>query len=202
MTLPLRFRTEAFDTLKAFPVTLMYGPLALAIRSERPLVPSIASLRPSDGEVLTWHVAGHPDALVRAFHLIPEGEPYRLLLDPTAKQQVHHTQLRYTGQWQNPGPWHFTNEIGASVSHTFTGTGIKWLGYRFDDGGYAYVSIDGKPAREARIDQYGPGRQLPFAYQITGLPRAQHTITIRLTPGTPPGSKDHFLNIAGFEIID
>ena len=202
MTLPLRFRTETFDTLKPFPVTLMYGPLAMAIRSERPLVPSTSSLRPSDGEALTWHVAGQPDALVRAFHLIPEGEPYRLLLDPMAKQQVHHTQVRYTGQWQNPGPWHFTNEVGASFSHTFTGTGIKWLGYRFDDGGYADITLDGKPAPTPRTDQFGPGRQLPFAYQITGLPRGPHTITIRLAPGTPPGSKDHFINIAGFEIID
>ncbi|MFY8051199.1 MAG: hypothetical protein ACOVP2_01165, partial [Armatimonadaceae bacterium] len=157
---------------------------------------------PSYGEALTWHVAGHPDALIRAFHLIPEGEPYRLLLDPTARQQVHHSQLTYTGLWQNPGPWHFSNEVGASVTYTFTGTGIKWLGYRFDDGGFADILIDGKPAVKPRIDQFGPGRQLPFEYQITGLARTRHTISIRLASGTPPGSKDHFLNIAGFEIIE
>ena len=201
LTLPLRFMLEAFDSAKPFPVTLMYGPIALTLRSEKPFVPKLTALRPSDGEALTWHVAGHPDALVRAFHLIPEGEPYRLLLDPDARQQVHHSQLTYTGQWQNPGPWHFSNEVGASISYTFTGTGIKWLGYRFDDGGFADILINDKPAEMPRIDQFGPGRQLPFEYQITGLARTRHTITIRLAPGTPAGSKDHFLNIAGFEII-
>ncbi|MFY8051198.1 MAG: hypothetical protein ACOVP2_01160, partial [Armatimonadaceae bacterium] len=40
LTLPLRLTLEAFDSAKPFPVTLMYGPIALTLRSDKPFVPN------------------------------------------------------------------------------------------------------------------------------------------------------------------
>ena len=93
----------------------------------------------------------------------------------------------------------YTNDVGATITATFEGTGIKWLGYRYDDGGKVQVELDGH--RREVVDQYGDGRDLPFDWSITGLKPSKHTIRLTLLQDKNPNSKDRYMNVAGFRII-
>ena len=81
----------------------------------------------------------------------------------------------------------------------FEGAGIRWLGYRFDDAGWAEVQIDSNVV--ATVDQYGPGRDLPFDWSWRNLAPGPHTLRLRLLPEKTDASKDHYLNVAGFELL-
>jgi hypothetical protein len=89
--------------------------------------------------------------------------------------------------------------VGATAEATFEGTGIRWLGYKFDDAGQAEVTIDDKPV--AVVDQYGPGRDLAFDWSHIGLSPGKHTIRLKLLDSKNPKSKDRFINVAGFDIL-
>ncbi|MGC4046080.1 MAG: glycoside hydrolase family 127 protein [Armatimonas sp.] len=199
LRLPMGFRWEHLDPDQPWPAALCYGPLALTVRSEKTVIPEINRMVPSRGEPLTWHTNNAPEALVRPFHLIPEGEPYRLYLDPSAARRIHYRQVRFTGDWADSGAFRFSNQPGATAELTFEGTGIRWLGQRFDDAGIAEISIDGKVIE--RVNQLGPGRGLPFDWRITNLSPGKHTIRLTLLPEKLEGSKDRFLNVAGFELL-
>jgi hypothetical protein len=89
--------------------------------------------------------------------------------------------------------------VGATARVEFEGTGIRWLGYRFDDGGRAEVKIDGKMT--SLVDQYGPGRDLPFDWHITGLAPSKHSLIITLLSDKTGESRGRYLNLAGFEVL-
>ncbi len=90
--------------------------------------------------------------------------------------------------------------MGATAEADFEGDGTQWLGQRFDDAGRAEVRIDDKVVDV--VDQYGPGRGLPFDWKRVGLGRGHHVLRITLTPKKSPESKDRYINLSGFEIVD
>jgi len=206
--LPMSVRAESFDATRPYPMALLYGPVVLAVRAQdarqlRGLDPSrlAESLVPSPGEELTYHLAGDPSVLVRPFYAVKEGERYFLYLDPTAPQWVSHQEVTFEGDWPVNGPGlRASPVIGAALSYTFEGTGIRWVGYRFDDAGIGEVSIDGQVVD--RVDQYDPTRGVPFRWEHTGLAPGRHTIRIVVSPDKDPASKDHYVNISGFEVLD
>ena len=61
------------------------------------------------------------------------------------------------------------------------------------------MTIDNKVV--AVVDQYGPGRDLPFDWSHTGLKQGKHTIRLKLLETKDPKSKDRFINIAGFDLL-
>ena len=77
---------------------------------------------------------------------------------------------------------------------------MRWLGYRFNDAGTAEVSIDGHIV--GIVNQYGPGRDLPFEWSQRGLSLGHHTIRIRILAEKAARSADRFLNVAGLELLD
>ena len=204
--LPMRLRTSSFAG-RRYPAALLFGPVALAVHAASPnfakkidLVHPEQSLLPVSGEALTWRLAGDPAVLARPFYAYKEGEPYYLYFDPAAGNRVSHHSLSYQGSWHDGSAFHFTNSVGATVECKFQGTGVRWLGSRFDDAGKAEVSIDGKFV--ATVDQYGPGRNLPFQWSQRNLKPGAHTIRLRLLEEKPPRSKDRYINVAGFEPIN
>jgi hypothetical protein len=201
--LPMRLRTVSFPG-RRYPAALLFGPVALAVRAptagfaekidlERPE----RSLTPACGESLTWRLAEDPAVLVRPFYAYKEGEPYFLYFDPAAANRIPHGALAYQGHWNSGGEFHWTNAVGATAECKFQGTGIRWLGFRFDDAGKAEVSIDGKVV--AVVDQYGPGRSLPFEWAQKNLPPGSHSIRLRILADKAAASKDRCVNVAGFE---
>ena len=136
---------------------------------------------------------------VRPFSSLGAGERYFVYLDPRIGTRVPHMDLKFQGRWNNAGVFRFSNEVGATAEGEFEGTGVRWLGRRFNDAGSAEVTIDGKAV--GVVDQYGPGRDLPFDWTKRGLAEGRHTIRLRILPDKPSQSTDRFINVAGFEVL-
>jgi hypothetical protein len=120
-------------------------------------------------------------------------------LDPAAAWQIPPRSIAFQGRWNDAGAFRFTNAVGATAESTFEGTGIRWLGFRFDDAGRADVAIDGKVV--AQVSQYGPGRELPFDWSHRHLKPGRHTIKLTLLPTKDAASRDRYINVVGFEIL-
>ena len=117
--------------------------------------------------------------------------PLLLAHEPPAAQG-----LNFTPHWKHFGELSAANENRAAVEWTFEGEGLKWFGKRYDDGGRAAVSIDGK--RVSVVDQYGPGRDLPFEWEHKGLAAGRHTVRIEVLGEKAEASKGTWNNITGF----
>ncbi|HZN40484.1 MAG TPA: beta-L-arabinofuranosidase domain-containing protein [Planctomycetota bacterium] len=206
LRLPVPLWTAPLLRDQATPAAILAGPVVLAVRSTgapphgRIDLARLADvLEPSPGEALTFHVRGAPELLLRPFFAFAEGEPYWVYLDPSLAHRIPHAAVTFTGTWHDAGRFRYGNEKDATAEVTFEGTGVRWLGYAFDDAGIAEATIDGKIV--TRIDQFAPGRDLPFDWQHSGLAPGRHTLKLRLTGDRAAGSKDCFLNIAGFDVV-
>jgi hypothetical protein len=208
VTLPARLALVPLDRSQRFPAALVRGPVVLAVqtpaRNPGPLaaVADLAkALAPVKGEPLTYRPRkdGEQAWLIRPFYAFKEGEPYYVYLDPRLANHYGHRAAKFKGVWADSGEFRFSNRPGDSVTFDFTGTGVRWLGYRFDDAGIAQVVIDGKVV--ARVGQYGPGRLLPFHWEKRGLAAGRHHLTLSIRKEKAGQSRDRFINVAGFEVI-
>ena len=204
--LPMRLRVDHFDPDRPYPAAVVYGPVVLAFATSQaatarkiPLEGLETALVPEKEAPLTFHLASDPSIIARPFYSFAEDERYLLYLDPAAADRISYRDLKFSEGWNDAGIFRFSNRIGATVEYTFEGTGIRWMGYSFDDAGVAEVRIDDEVV--GLVDQYGPGRNLPFDWKFTTLPFGKHTIRITVTADKNPQSKDHYLNMAGFEIL-
>jgi hypothetical protein len=205
--LPMGFHSSALNSQKDSPAAVMYGPVVLAFRApdlgfvtnlDLSRLPS--ELSPCAGEALTWRLTAAPDILARPFYAYEEGQPYCLYLDPHCARRISYQRVKFGGRWEEANSFRYSNQAGASAECAFTGTGIRWLGLRYDDGGRAEVLIDGKVV--AVVDQYGPGRDLRFDWVQRGLTPGAHTLRLQVLPDKTEASKDHYINVAGFELLD
>ncbi len=187
------------------PVAALCGPVVLAFQAPRAaLLRDLSAsnleraLIPELNEPLTFHLA---DQSVKAwpFYALTAGERYFLYLDPTMGNRIPHQDVKFRGHWNDGGAFRFCNEIGAVAECEFEGTGVRWLGWRFDDAGWAEVRIDGVVV--GSVDQYGPGRELPFDWTFRGLSSGRHVISLRVLPEKSEASTNHYLNVGGFEVI-
>jgi beta-galactosidase GanA len=106
--------------------------------------------------------------------------------------------LTYTGTWThaNTGNSNYTSgdydsteswspAAGATMSVTFTGTAVQWIGPKNNNGGIADVAIDG--TQVATVDTYNAtGKEFQqVLFGTSGLASGSHTLTITVT-----GTKD------------
>jgi len=70
--------------------------------------------------------------------------------------------------------------VGATATFTFTGTSVRWIGARNENGGIALVSVDGGPGK--RVDTFARPNEIhtPIV-TLDGLTSGRHTLTIRVT---------------------
>ncbi len=205
VTLPMGLWASPLAPGQPFPTAVLYGPTVLALHSD-----SLRALRTMDlshparslvadpASPLRFHVASNPAVWAQPFYAFGAGDPYFLYLDPSLPTQISPAQLRFQGQWADAGSFRFSREIGAAAECQFQGTGIRWLGYRYDDAGRAAITIDGQ--QTAVVDQFGPGRELPFDWSVGGLAPGRHTLRLQILPEKTAASRDHYLNVAGFEV--
>jgi len=119
---------------------------------------------------------------------------------PSPAQPVPPQGIHYEGNWEvHEGTFRATAEVGAWVEYVFQGTGVRWLGQRFDDAGLAEVRIDGQVVAE--VDQYGPGRKLPFDWKSGVLPAGTHRIRVTSVGRKREQSTGTYTNVAGFEAL-
>jgi DUF1680 family protein len=206
ITLPMRLWVSPLVPGRVYPAAILYGPVVLAARADgAAFVEKLdlqhleQALTPVAGDPLTWRLTADPAVLLRPFFAYEEGQPYYFYLDPAAARRVPFRAVTFRETWQEAGQFRYSNVVGATAEYTFEGTGIRWLGFRFDDGGRAEVRIDGTVV--AVVSQYGLGRDLPFEWSQRDLKPGRHTIKLTLLEAKDPQSRDRFLNVAGFEIL-
>jgi uncharacterized protein len=206
VSLPMRLSAHPITENHSYPFALTYGPVVLAASTPNTkfvrkldLAQVDGQLTAVPGEPLAWQMASESAVVFRPFYAYKQGEPYFLYLDPTTGRRLLHGSLTYQRPWNSNGQFHFTNVVGATVEATFEGTGIRWLGYKYDDAGQVEVTIDDKVV--ATVDQYGPGRDLSFDWSHNCLSPGKHTIRLKVLESKDSKSKDHFINVAGFDLI-
>lgn len=115
-----------------------------------------------------------------------------LLVLEGSHEEVLSTKL--SPQWKRPADGMArANEPGAFLELAFEGSSITWTGKRYDDAGKAQVMIDGQPV--AIVDQYGPGRDIPFSWELKGLSPGPHTFRLTILNEHHPDSKGYWLNV-------
>src|SRR5439155_11487292 len=105
--------------------------------------------------------------------------------------QQNSSAVTFSGSWYaNTGSFNSGSSAALAVNSsaratfTFTGTAVKWIGYRDAWSGIANVYVDG--TLKAQVDTYSASGQAKVVnYTITGLTAGTHTITIEVT-----GTKD------------
>ena len=206
MKLPAKLKASSFDAPRPYPAAVLYGPVVLAfgapgnsVLGKIDLAEPSRSLVPVGDAALTWQLKDDPAVRGRPFYAYREGEPYYVYFDPNDGKDAAHQRIKFHSTWAGGADFHFSNTVGATARYSFEGTGVRWLGSKFDDAGRAEVTIDGKVV--AVVDQYGPGRNLPFAWSHKGLPPGRHTIELRILKDKTKQSKDRFINVAGFQAM-
>jgi len=108
--------------------------------------------------------------------------------------------LGYSGTWTHAGPssgytsgdydqtesW--STQAGASMTVSFTGTAVQWIGPKNTNGGIADVYLDGSLADT--VDTYSPAGKLfqQVLFSQTGLAAGSHTLKIVVTGTEDPAS--------------
>ena len=207
LQLPMALWVSSLHPQLPTPAAALFGPVALAFEA-----PNAQALRgvdasslphllvPALAQPLCFNLVSNSIVRARPLFSFREGERYFLYLDPRMGTRISYRDLTFTGKWNDAGVFRFSNEIGATAACQFEGTGVRWLGRRFNDAGRAEISIDGKTV--GVVDQYGPGRDLPFDWSHRGLAPGSHTIRLRLLSDRPEKSTDRYLNVMGFEILN
>ncbi|MCX5759353.1 MAG: hypothetical protein NTU83_12760, partial [Candidatus Hydrogenedentes bacterium] len=205
ITLPRQLAASSLDAPRPYPAAVSYGPVALAFQATNDSALARLDLHqpgqkllPVPGEPLTWQLGEDPNVRARPFYAYGEGEPYYLYFDPTDDERPGLPRVKFKLHWSQADRFHFSNVVGATAQYTFHGTAISWLGFKFDDAGRAQVTIDDKVV--AVVDQYGPGRGLPFDWSVKDLAPGKHTIRLRILAEKSALSKGRFINVAGFDV--
>jgi len=128
---------------------------------------------------------------------------------PSSPTRVEESDLSvvYTGLWY---PQHRSDLSGGSIvespypvstaSLTFTGTGVRWIGFKAAWGGIAQVYLDG--ALHAAVDKYPPTEQAQAVmYTATGLAAGPHTITIKVTGTWNPAGCCSWVVVDAFDVM-
>jgi beta-galactosidase GanA len=166
---------------------------AAAPTPDNPAITAMARVNPSDGTEFVYLRQGNASSTATATTHIA------LNTDEAAGYTYDDTDpaLTYSGTWTHAGPSagytngdydsteSFSTQAGASMTVTFTGTAVQWIGPKNTNGGIATVSVDG--GTPANVDTYAPGGKQfqQVLFSDTGLPAGTHTLTITVT-----GNKD------------
>ena len=93
----------------------------------------------------------------------------------------------------------FNRAEGARASYTFTGTAVKWIGFRAAWAGIARVFVDG--AFVSEIDLFSPTEEVQVpVFQVSDLVPGSHTITIEATGRRNPEATDYAVVLDAFDV--
>lgn len=94
--LPMKLWVSRINKEKDFPAAIMYGPVAMAVRTIDSNPAGKIDFKnldkvfmPSEGDPLTWKLTADPSVIIRPFYVFKEGERYFLYLDPS--KDIPHT---------------------------------------------------------------------------------------------------------------
>jgi len=128
--------------------------------------------------------------------------------DTRTRLEENHSAITYVTTWEvtvSRG-WSdktavFTWVPGAHATVAFTGTSVRWIGFRGPLGGIARVYLDGIVVGE--IDTYAAADEAQaINYEATDLPAGHHTLTIEATGEKNPLAQQAYVAIDAFDIRD
>jgi hypothetical protein len=122
------------------------------------------------------------------------------------RYEQNNPAIKYTGTWDpNSGVFNsggsatMAMDAGSQGKFTFTGTGVKWIGYRDQWSGIAKVYLDG--VLKATIDTYSASAQAQTAeYSVSGLSNAAHSLTIVVTGQRDSKSSEDWVWVDAFDV--
>ena len=124
-----------------------------------------------------------------------------------------HASIAYTGSWSQgntakawsggtaalatSGPT--ATGVQTRATLTFTGSAVKWIGFRGPQTGIARVHLDGTLV--ATVDTYAGAEAVgAVLYEVSGLAAASHTLAIEVTGTRNPASSDIFVVVDAFDV--
>jgi hypothetical protein len=122
------------------------------------------------------------------------------------RYEQNNPAVKYTGTWY-PNSGAFNSGGSATMAmdalsqakFTFTGTGVKWIGYRDQWSGIAKVYVDG--VLKATIDTYSASAEAQASeYSVSGLSNAAHTLTIVVTGQHDSESSEDWVWVDAFDV--
>jgi hypothetical protein len=165
----------------------------------------------SDGaHTLTIEVTGDRNAA--SIDSLVVVDAFEVTLSPSAPAVVRFQEgdaaASYSGTWnQLSGFRYFTGEnaaysttAGASVTFSFTGPAVRWIGYRTFYGGIARVLLDG--VEVAQVDTFAPVEEefQAVMYAATDLPGTSHTLTIENTGLKNAAAQNTWVTVDAFDV--
>ena len=114
----------------------------------------------------------------------------RAIAAPGARIEESNSAVILSGAWTSADPrleWSGgaavqSDVVGATVSFTFKGTSVRWLGSRGRGMGTARVTVDGQSARQVDLFM-APNNVRAAVLTINDLSDATHTLTIEVVSG-------------------
>jgi hypothetical protein len=117
--------------------------------------------------------------------------------------------VKYSGEWitnalavHSGGTAVLSMDRNASVTLTFTGTAVKWIGYRDEWAGIAKVYLDGVLATSSLNTYLTPWKAQTAIYSKTGLASKTHTLKIVPTGRKVSASGGAWIWVDGFDVTN
>ena len=135
------------------------------------------------------------------------------VVETTVRVEDTSTSIVYAGPWAlNNASYPWSGGTAALATSgpsatgdptratlTFTGIGVKWIGFKGPQTGIAKVFLDG--ALAATVDTYSASEVLgAVLFTATGLPSSAHTLAIEATGTKNPASSDIFAVVDAFDV--
>jgi hypothetical protein len=89
---------------------------------------------------------------------------------------------------------------GARATFTFTGTSVKWIGYRSSRCGIARVFVDGVYVSDVDLFAKGSNELRENAFTMSGLTNSSHTFTVEVTGMKNAASADTLVVVDAFDV--
>ncbi|MBI4458672.1 MAG: hypothetical protein HY648_01270 [Acidobacteria bacterium] len=114
--------------------------------------------------------------------------------------------VTYTGTWYPTSRSFFDGgsamgsmDSGSKATFTFTGTGVRWIGYRDEWSGKANVYLDGRFQRT--VDSFAsPAQAKTVVWSASGLAAATHTVVIEIIGDHSSASAGSWVWVDAFEV--
>ncbi len=124
----------------------------------------------------------------------------------TARTEQNDSAVSYVGSWYTHSQGSFSGgssaqamDPGISATFTFTGVGVRWMGYRDEWSGIANVYLDGQ--LQATVDTYAtPSQAQTEIWRASGLTAATHTLQIKMTGTHNASSAGSWVWIDAFDV--
>jgi hypothetical protein len=128
---------------------------------------------------------------------------------PGVRSQETDAAVAYSGTWTHgnlnrtwsEGTASVSGTAGARASFTFSGTEVRWVGFRAARTGIANVYLDG--VWVAEVDTYAAGAEgyQATAYTLSGLAPGAHTLAIEATGRRNPAATNNYVVVDAFDVV-